>query len=177
MLCEHCHKREATMHYTQVINGQHTEAHLCAECASKDPLLGRHAMGRMGPLMGSFFENALFRDWWREPEGRFGEISCPSCGTTLDMISHENMMGCPECYETFREKLKPFFRKTQEGTKHVGKVPGSPEEHTDESVSPEVKALREKLASLIEEENYEEAARIRDEIKQLTSKGEDNDNH
>ncbi len=175
MLCDRCHKREATVHFTQIVNGHRTEEHLCPECASQSRVMTSSAFGGMGSFMHSMFDDSLFRDLWSDPLSQLRDLTCRSCGTTLDTFRKEGELGCPDCYETFRDSLKPFFQKTQEGTKHIGKTPDTPAEEAPEAVSPEVQRLKDKLAALVKEENYEEAARVRDEIKRLTEKGEHHD--
>ena len=90
----------------------------------------------------------------------------------LDTFQKEGLLGCPDCYETFRENLKPFFRRAQEGIQHEGKAPGMTDAGKEEKTSPEIEQLKMKLAALVKEENYEEAARIRDEIKRLEQGGQ-----
>lgn len=177
MLCDRCHKREATVHYTQIVNGRRTEEHLCPECAAGSGIMSGKALGGMDSFMHSMFDDSLFRDLWSDPMSRLRDMACRSCGTTLDTFRKEGELGCPDCYETFRDNLRPFFRKAQEGVKHIGKTPDTPAEKEPAEESPEVKSLKEKLAALVAEENYEEAARVRDAIKQLEKKGESHDSH
>lgn len=167
MLCEHCHKKEATVHYTEIVNGRRTEEHLCADCAGKAQL--GTAMPRMDFFRDSFFGDSFFRDFWDEPVRTLRRLACPTCGTTLDTVREEGRLGCPDCYETFRESLAPFFGKNQEGGSHTGMTPETaapaPAEEKKETADPHAAELREKLAALVKEENYEEAAKVRDELK------------
>lgn len=176
MLCERCHKKEATVHYVQIVNGQKTESHLCAACAGRENLMTRAGTFRgMENFMGSVFEDPFFRSVWDHPFERSGRLSCPECGMTLDTFREKGELGCPDCYEAFREQLRPLFEKTQEGTAHRGKNPADKEKPQDSGEPPELKALKEKLNALVTEEKYEEAARVRDQIRDLTEKGKKND--
>lgn len=172
MLCDRCHKREATMHYVQVVNGLRKEEHLCPECAAEQYQNAGNRMGGMHSWMNSLFDDSLFRDLWSDPMSALHSMACRSCGTTLDTFQKEGLLGCPDCYETFRENLKPFFRRAQEGIQHEGKAPGMADTGKEEQTSPEIEQLKTKLAALVKEENYEEAARVRDEIKRLEQGGQ-----
>lgn len=83
-----------------------------------------------------------------------------------------NRVGCPECYWAFEAQLVPIIGRVQNGyKKHVGKVPAEVERA--EGVQNEISRLQEKLAQLVENEEFEEAAVVRDEIKALKAGGED----
>lgn len=174
MLCEHCHKNEATVHYTEIINGRRTEEHLCQACAAKEHRMEGFGGFGMNGFGGSLFGSSLFRNLWSDPLSEVKSIACPECRTTLDTFRKEGKLGCPDCYETFRDSLRPFFKKSQEGTSHVGKTPTDEVKKEEAPESEEVKALKAKLAELIKEEKYEEAAKVRDELKK--AEGEKHDN-
>lgn len=109
MLCDRCHKREATMHYVQVVNGLRKEEHLCPECAAEQYQNAGNRMGGMHSWMNSLFDDSLFQDLWSDPMSALHSMACRSCGTTLDTFQKEGMLGCPDCYETFRENLEAIF--------------------------------------------------------------------
>ena len=89
-----------------------------------------------------------------------GEKKC-ECGKTFRAIAKTGLVGCEKCYETFRKELAPTLRKMHGATSHKAR------ENTAEKADPkaEIKALREKMSKAVKEENFEEAARLRDEIK------------
>ncbi|WP_337740378.1 UvrB/UvrC motif-containing protein, partial [Allisonella histaminiformans] len=111
-----------------------------------------------------------------------GSMSCPSCGTTYQDFRQSGKLGCPSCYEAFREKLRPLFQQAGGSHNHTGKGPkisiskdgdadtsGSVKNpEVEKKVSPEVAELNKKLLQCIKEERYEDAARIRDEIKRIS---------
>lgn len=166
MLCDRCHTREATVHYTQIVNGRRTEEHLCPECAAQSRVMS----GGMDSLMHSMFDHSFFQNIWSDPLSEIRNLTCRSCGTTLETFRKEGELGCPDCYETFRDSLKPFFRKSQEGAKHLGKTLETGAVRAAEEDPPELQKLKEQLASLVKEENYEEAAKVRDAIRALNEK-------
>ncbi|MBQ9679080.1 MAG: UvrB/UvrC motif-containing protein [Ruminococcus sp.] len=170
MLCQHCKKHEATTHVKTMINGKVTEYRLCPECAHE---LGYDNMfsdfsADFGGLLSSFFSNAL--------PAISGAAHCEGCGSTLNDIKRTGKVGCADCYDTFFSELLPTIRSIHGNTEHKGKQPvieytvNEEEKKTDASAeSPEdkIKTLRVELKQAIADENFERAAQLRDEIKEL----------
>lgn len=163
MLCTHCKKEQATLFYTQNINGKESSAALCPECAKK---AGIGNTSILSPLFHTTVQkNAATHNTAKK---------CSLCGLQLKDILSMGKVGCPACYDTFREELADTIRSIHGGVKHCGLTP---QRGTEVCVAPQVKApteeekLREALAAAIRTENYEEAARLRDAIKAL--KGEE----
>lgn len=169
MLCQNCKKNEATTHIKRVLNGEATESHLCSSCAQN---LG----------VGSFFDDFslnmpdIFSHFFGDSAFALGESKlerCEKCGCQFDDIIKSGSVGCADCYEKFFHKLQPSIHRIHGKTKHVGKTP----KHSIQKVAPKEKTLEEKIADLqkdmqkaVEEQNFEQAAIIRDEIKKM--KGE-----
>ena len=158
MLCDNCKKNKATTYFKKTINGETTETFLCEECAKK-----------LGIGAGMMFKNGGFSDFdgfdfflpeFIKTNRLEAEKKC-ECGKTFRAIAKTGLVGCEKCYETFRKELAPTLRKMHGATSH------KPRENKAEKVDPkaEIKALREKMSKAIKEENFEEAARLRDEIK------------
>lgn len=168
MLCQHCNKNEATTHVKTMINGEYTEYWLCPECAHE---LGYDNMfpdfhTDFGGLLSSFFSNAL--------PARSGAARCKSCGSTLNDIKRTGKVGCADCYDTFFSELMPTIRSVHGNTEHKGKRPGAIEYTVSDDSSDKKPEEKDKIASLkaelkkaIEDENFERAAQLRDEIKGL----------
>ncbi len=171
MLCQHCKKNEATTHVKTMINGEYAEYRLCSECAHE---LGYDNMfsdftADFGGLLSSFFSNAL--------PARSGAARCKTCGSTLNDIKRCGKVGCADCYDTFFSELMPTIRSVHGNTEHQGKRPGAIEytvnETEKESAEPapssenKTATLRAELKQAIEDENFERAAQLRDEIKKL----------
>ena len=95
---------------------------------------------------------------------------CSVCGASFSDIAESGRVGCSECYKAFYEELLPYLKRVHGGTKHAGRVPNKaplmvkPKEIT-------VDDLRLKLNELVREEKFEEAAVIRDKIKEMEEKG------
>lgn len=175
MLCDNCKKRQANVKYSENINGVRRELNLCEECSRK---LG---IGKMKLDMPISF-SSLFGDFLEDFEDRefipmFNEIKklkCDNCGFTFDDIANTGRVGCAECYTVFEDRLDPIIRRIQSSNRHVGRL-GKVIDHKIENKQQEkssntnskskIEILKENLKQAIKEEKYEEAARIRDEIK------------
>ncbi|MGN1080696.1 MAG: UvrB/UvrC motif-containing protein [Acutalibacteraceae bacterium] len=164
MKCQNCNN-EATTHIKQNINGKITELHLCGECAAKmgyDTVSGFENLGAfMNPfeLISSVFAPG------KAGLGTGKVKRCSGCGISFDEIAKTGRAGCPKCYEEFYSELMPSIRKIHGNAKHMGRLPK--EAGSEAKAERTVAELKEKLAKAVEEQNFEEAARLRDEIKGL----------
>ena len=163
MLCEACHKNNATVFYRQSVNGNSSERHLCADCAKKENLLqdgvfaGFGNIGNFGNAgFGALGEmNRMMERLWREPFA--GIASLPFGGL------RERVGDAPVNYENLREGLQPFFEKEETGAAPAEKTePKNPEATR---AAQEIADMKSKLSDLVAAERYEEAAKLRDEIK------------
>lgn len=166
MLCQNCNKNEATTHIKRVVNGEATESHYCHSCAQS---LG----------VGNFFDDfslnlpGIFSSFFGESTFALGERQkqrCETCGCSFDDIVKTGKVGCSACYEKFYKKLLPSVQRIHGKSTHQGKVPA----HTVPEVTAKEKTAEEKILDLqaemqkaIEEQNFEKAAILRDEIKAL----------
>jgi protein arginine kinase activator len=96
------------------------------------------------------------------------ELKCPKCGFTQADFKKAGRLGCSECYVTFADGLEGLLKTMHKGTRHVGKVPQAFQQNRD--ISDRLKTLQKKLAKAVEDENFEQAALLRDEIKQASAK-------
>ena len=156
MLCKNCGKRMATTHIKQIINGEVQEYHLCGECASKLGV-GNFNPFEMSDLFGSIFGN--------QAQPLTEAKRCKMCGSSFSEIAKKGRLGCPECYNEFREQLLPSLRKMHGKTNHIGKIPGNADSASKAEYK--LKELKNALKSAIAEEEFEKAATLRDEIKTL----------
>lgn len=108
--------------------------------------------------------NSLFRPARTAIES----LSCPECGKKYEDFKKDGLLGCPGCYEAFREKLRPAFQHMQGAHRYSGDEPKKAEAKEE---SPELKELRNRLSKLVADENYEEAAKVRDEIHKKEQEG------
>lgn len=166
MLCDVCGKNPATVHLTEIIDEQMTELHLCEECA-------RNKSAQMEQQFGLADLLAGLAEFGKVPEDKEGaaDIKCPNCGLNFKDFKKIGRLGCSQCYSTFKKYLGPLLRRIHGSSVHLGKAPQKFAEAVHKRT--EVQDLREKLQRAIEEEMFEEAARIRDEIKEMERKGKD----
>ncbi|HOO25589.1 MAG TPA: UvrB/UvrC motif-containing protein [Clostridiales bacterium] len=160
MLCQNCERQEATTHITKVVNGETTATHLCSQCAAN---LG------YGDFLSGFSLNlgGLFDSIGNEKRksGQIAQTRCPKCGSSFEDIAKSGKIGCAECYNTFYEKLLPTLQRIHGRIRHSGKVSEAAcEENKKQS---ELEKLRCRLNAAVEEQNYEEAAVLRDKIREL----------
>ncbi len=99
------------------------------------------------------------------------ELKCPHCGFTQADFKKAGRLGCSECYTAFAEGLEGLLKSMHKGPKHVGKVPQSLRQIHD--FAERVKSLQKRLEKAISDEDFEQAARCRDEINQLKQKHSD----
>ncbi|MEO0447299.1 MAG: UvrB/UvrC motif-containing protein, partial [Verrucomicrobiota bacterium] len=93
---------------------------------------------------------------------------CKNCGFSQSDFKKTGRMGCSECYEVFADGLESLLNAMHKGTHHLGKIP--PPHRLDaaqQGLSDEIESLQKKLMDSVEQEDYEEAARIRDELRKL----------
>ena len=94
------------------------------------------------------------------------EKSCSSCGMTMKEFQQGRLLGCSNDYEELSDSLEPIIEKNQGGhTTHKGKVPANAPEDSKKQI--EILNLRRQLEDAVENENYENAAQIRDRIEHL----------
>ncbi len=157
MKCQRCLK-QATLHITEVLGDERfEELHLCEECAKKylyEPQQKKNA--------------AASKD---EPavevgdDDNLGEKACDACGLKFVEFRNNGRLGCPHDYDAFREDLLPLLESVHGDVKHAGKTPRRLPKAKGAQL--ELAQLRRKLQQAVQDEAYEDAARLRDKIRQL----------
>lgn len=161
MLCQKCGKNEATTHLKRIINGEKTETHLCSHCASSmgyESVFSGFGLN-IGDLFSGFFGDV--------PVSQLSNrvIRCEKCGCSFDDIAKSGMLGCAQCYTTFFDKLQPSIKRIHGNTTHQGKFPHGVGEDVKKANT--IAELKAQLNRAIEEQNFEKAAQLRDQIKEL----------
>jgi protein arginine kinase activator len=155
--CHYC-SNPATVHLTDIINGHKRETHLCQACAEKKQLLNQQELNLsailqsvIGPHIGAVTED-------------LARLTCPECGIKYMEFKAEGRLGCPHDYQVFHTALEPLLQRIHRATRHAGKHP----RHGRRPAAwhAEVIALRHQLREAVDTENYEEAARLRDLLRQ-----------
>lgn len=182
MLCENCGENEANVRYTQIVNGVKKEMALCEKCADE---LGIGDMDFNMPINLSSFLTDFFDDTQEAFLPSFSntkELRCDECGMTYDEFTHTGKFGCANCYETFSNKIDSILKNLHASNRHIGrkgkivkpvldkadiKKEETNKEKEEKNQISKIEELKEDLKQAIKEERYEDAARIRDEIKKL----------
>jgi protein arginine kinase activator len=173
MLCEKCGKNEANVYIKNTVNGETTEKHLCSVCAGEQ--------GMLKP--GGFFDMPdFFKDFAGAFSGFFpvahaparrsvgAGTACPVCGANAGDISRAGRVGCADCYSVFVAALEPARRRIHGGASHTGNIPGSA--GAEATLKKRLAELKHEMKAAIENEEFENAAKLRDEIRGLEKGGE-----
>jgi len=160
--CERCNQRPANVHLTQVINNKKTEMYVCDKCATEmqqqtwgfNP--DHNLQNFLSGLMGYGFNSNVAQE---------NSISCPQCGMTDKAFAKGGLLGCAHCYQIFGEQLLPLVKRIHGTVQHTGKVP----ERTGgkAKIAKEIRILKVKLHHAIGSEEFEKAAKLRDQIRSL----------
>jgi len=171
MLCQNCQKNAATVHVTELLETdtdepEVREEQLCEICAQSKDLphapVGKKSVTDILKLLQFSAQQGGVR---RKPAP-----SCPNCGMTWEEFRKRGRFGCPEDYEVFKKPLQDLLQRMHGSLEHVGRVPGvSPEQVARKQL---ISDLGRKLDSAVRDEDYEEAARIRDELKSLSAEAQ-----
>ena len=153
MQCELCKEREATVHLTQVIEGSIKKMHLCEDCAAKS------GVDVKGPVS---ITDILLGMGLTKPAAAGTERSCPRCHMRRADFKKTGRFGCGTCYEAFAEELPPLLKAMHRAEQHAGKAPAA--ERTRVAVTAELDELERALQAAVQQEHFEEAARLRDRI-------------
>lgn len=161
MLCQICKKNQATVHYTKIINGKIEELHMCEECAANNSEFDLDSPFSFNKLWTSLIDNFQTETYRRQTDN----LTCPFCGLDYSQFRKTGKFGCAQCYETFRKNLTPLLRGIHAHDKHIGKVPY----RANKTIAKErkIERLKNKLNELVLSEAFEEAAKVRDEIRAL----------
>lgn len=169
MECQECNQRPASLHFAQVVNGNKTEIHLCEVCAKEKGYMTypEEGFSLHSLLTGLFnFDTSSIGTQNTTSNPQIKELQCPKCEMTFTEFKRVGKFGCAACYHTFSNRLDSVFRRVHSGnTRHYGKIPKRQggNLHTRKQLD----AYKTKLTSLIENEAFEEAAQIRDKIREL----------
>lgn len=166
MKCDMCHANEATVHLTEIINNNVSKLHLCEECAKEKSQEMEEHFG-LADLLSGLADLAPVMEKTERKIPDAG-IKCPSCGFSSQNFRKMGRLGCPKCYETFKNQLSPLLRKIHGSDTHTGKMPSGKEAVQDRIVL--LEDLKTALDRAIRQEEFEEAARLRDQIKAMGQK-------
>lgn len=161
MLCNVCKQNEAKVHLTKIVGDKMQKVDLCEDCSKEKGVDDPTSYSLADALLGKATEEiaALAETEVAAEPG----LKCPVCGYTQADFKKAGRFGCADCYATFGEGLETMLRTMHKGTRHTGKVPAALQQSRAEAQK--LKLLQKRLEKAIAEENFEEAAQLRDEIK------------
>ena len=165
MLCDICKKNDATVHLTEIIDEQMNELHLCEECARQKSVAMEQQFGLSDLLAGMADLDKPGKE--SEP---LVDLKCPNCGLSYADFKKIGRLGCGTCYSAFSKYLGPLLKRIHGSTQHTGKSPLKAAPALKKNI--DVQELRIRLQKAIGSEAFEEAAKLRDQIKEIENKKE-----
>jgi protein arginine kinase activator len=163
MLCDNCGKEIAKVHYKEIKDDKTVECNLCEKCAEEK---GLHLSPKKHPFSISNILAGMAE------EVGSSTAKCEGCGLTYSEFRETGRLGCSECYEAFKEQLRPMLRRIHGSNVHTGKSPRSTEGMLEKIR--EIEDLKVALRRAIEKEDFEKAAELRDRIKEMEALGGEN---
>lgn len=158
IVCQKCSKAHATVHLTDIVGGEKRECHLCSDCAEKEGIIAKTTTAVNQLLHEFVMQKQVYKE--------LAALTCEHCGMNFAEFRSNGQLGCPNDYDAFKKALEPLIERSHEGaTQHCGKMP--------RRISSQVRAkidlirLRRELKVAVESEEYEKAAKLRDEIERL----------
>jgi len=161
--CQRCKKAVATVHLTEIERGEKRERHLCDRCAAEEGVKVQQQHVSLNELLTSFVIQ-------QSGVQQLAQMTCAQCGTTFADFRNAGLLGCPACYDGFEKALIPLMERAHGGaTRHIGKSPRANRAPRPDRTQ-ELERLRRELDAAIKNENFEQAAQLRDALKSLGEK-------
>lgn len=169
MKCECCHNEEATIHLTQVIDGNVKKLNLCQECAQNSGIDLNSPISITDILLGLGSQLPI-----GSPSPTEFDLSCSRCQMTRTEFKKRARLGCSECYNAFMGELNALTKAMHHSSQHVGKIPAR--QGNEARITAQVAALQTDIETAIAKEQYEVAANLRDRIKAMKASAQASNN-
>jgi protein arginine kinase activator len=164
MQCDICSKKKATVHLTEIVDDQMSEMHLCEDCARKKSVQMEQQFGLADLLAG-------LADFGKSTKEEVKEsVKCAKCGMSYDEFRKFGRLGCGHCYESFKMHLGTLLKKVHGSNHHLGKTPTKIPQ-SEKKIIENLQELKMQLEQAIQMEDFEQAAQIRDKIRELENQG------
>ncbi|HEX2747336.1 MAG TPA: UvrB/UvrC motif-containing protein [Verrucomicrobiales bacterium] len=157
MLCDVCKQKKATVFLTQIVKGEMQKVNLCESCSKEKGVTDPTGFALADMLLGFGHGEKI--------ETQPQERTCPACGMPQTTFRKTGRLGCAKCYTVFGEGMDNLLKAMHKGTRHTGKVPARA---GPQATGPRLEELKAALDEAVKCEQFEEAARIRDEILRLS---------
>lgn len=168
MLCEECKVNEATYTISVVLGEEVTQRHLCGDCMAKMNM--NLASGNIRGLLSSILHAVTGSSGETKEDDKHADVICPRCQTTWGQFSKSGKLGCPACYEAFRELLQPMLLQIHGRVQHGGREPLHTE--GEQRMRSEQEELARQMEQAVAIEDFETAAVLRDRLRALARKGD-----
>ena len=165
MLCEECGKNPATVSITVTTGSGTNTRRLCPECMKKMEF----SLSK-GDIQS--FLSSVLSVLGNEKKSAAPSITCTACGLSFSEYEHTGRLGCAQCYRDFADQLKPSLQKIHGRTQHAGRTPKAFVMNPKDELNQRLNEMRLQMELAVADENFEEAARLRDEIRTLTAEKE-----
>jgi len=167
-ICQECHERPAVVHVSQLSNSEYVSLDLCTECARKKGVLTASTAVAV-TFQGTQSLSDVFQDLLKN-ESAFQEeagdrVLCPGCQRSYVDFRESGRLGCAQCYKTFGAQLSGLINSVQQASQHYGKVAMKSNDVFTKHLRLQKYKLR--LRTAVGNEEFEEAARLRDQIREL----------
>ncbi len=173
MLCQECKQKPATVHLVKIVDNHKTELHLCEDCARQRQDFMNVTPLTINDLIASFMDiqNQNTQNAASSAYEKPMAPKCTACGLDFNQFRKTGLLGCEDCYQSFREELLPLLRRIQGNTVHTGKVP----KRSGSGLvrQKKITSLKAELKKAVETEAFEKAAVLRDQIRELEQSGKD----
>jgi protein arginine kinase activator len=155
--CQFC-SSPATVHLTNIVDQKKKELHLCQSCAEQHQLI-KHQELSLPAILQTLIGHHI-----GPLTDELARLTCPACGIKYMEFRAEGRLGCPHDYAVFRVGLEPLLQRIHRAGRHVGKAPRR--RPMNATIQAEMVEVRRRLRVAVEAEQYEEAARLRDLLRE-----------
>ncbi len=158
MLCEECQKNEATVSITVTVGSEVKTRRLCPECMKRmeQSLTKGDVQGFLSAILSMMGASSA------------EELTCGGCGLKYSEFEKTGRLGCAQCYQDFSERLDPLLQRIHGRNQHAGRRPNGAELPKEDENAILLAELRRKMEEAVANENFEDAAKYRDEIRSLS---------
>ena len=165
MKCQICHKNNANIVFTQIVNNEKIVIQICTECAKKKGLSIEFETTPLSSNPAKSFLSSVKNEHVEEEKEKIPDLTCEICGLTFIEFKKKGLLGCDKCHEAFGSHIRKILKQIHGTTVHLGKAPHK--DSTELINKQHMKHLRAQLKHCVEIEDYEQAAILRDQIEVL----------
>lgn len=171
MLCEECKINEARYTISVMMENEVRQRHLCSDCmrTMNKNITSGNIHGLLSSILTAISSTAKAPEAPDAPPEE--DVTCQRCQTMWSQFKKSGRLGCPGCYEAFREKLQPTLLQIHGRMQHAGRQPLCNEDA--QRARSQQEELTRQMEQAVALEDFETAAVLRDRIRALAKKGED----